>query len=100
MVIANYGDYFVEGLRQELCAIESRKCIQKVINNQISIFAFFIYPNWKKNAYITKIIVYCSVKCLFCFNSMGRLSVVYCQMDLNSLTISNTCRLFEIAFIR
>ena len=23
--LQNYGDYFIEGLRQELCALESRK---------------------------------------------------------------------------
>ena len=43
--------------------------------------------------------MYCSVKCLFCFNSKDRLSVVYCQMDLNSLAISNKCLLFEIGLL-
>ena len=43
--LQNYGDYFVEVLRQELCALE---CIQKVINNQISIVAFFHLLKWEK----------------------------------------------------
>ena len=45
--LQNYRDYFVEGLRQELCALESRKVYTKS-DNQISIVAFFIYQNGKK----------------------------------------------------
>ena len=57
--LQNYGDYFEEGLRQELCALECRKCIPKLINYRISIVAFFIYQNG--NTMLTQLKFLCIV---------------------------------------
>ena len=46
--LQNFGDYIVEGLRQELCALNAEKCIQKLINYQISIVPFFHLSKWEK----------------------------------------------------
>ena len=52
-LLQSYGDYFVEGLRQELGALECRKMHTKI--DKLSNFyccVFFIYQ-MEKNAYIT-----------------------------------------------
>ena len=41
--LQNYGDYFVEGLRQELCALDCRKMhtkIDKLSNFYCCVFSF------------------------------------------------------------
>ena len=51
--LQNYGDYFVEGLRQELCALDCRKMhtkIDKISNLYCCAFSFI---KMRKNAYIT-----------------------------------------------
>ena len=54
-------------LRKELCALKFRKMHTKSEKNiKNFILAFFINQDGK-NTRITSILVYCSLKCLFCF---------------------------------
>ena len=50
-------------LTKELCALKFRKCIQNLEKNILSLFT----NQDGKNAHLTSNLVYCSVKCLFCF---------------------------------
>ena len=55
-------------LRNELCALKFRKkCLQNLKKYQNKIFCRFLLIRMERNAHITSILVYCSVKCLFCF---------------------------------
>ena len=51
-------------LTKELCALKFRKCIQ---NLKKKIFCRFSLIRMEKNAHLTSNLVYCSVKCLYCF---------------------------------
>ena len=54
-------------LRKELCALKFRKMHTKSEKNiKKFILAFFI-NQVGKNTHISSILVYCSLKCLFCF---------------------------------
>ena len=54
-------------LRKELCALKFRKMHTKSEKISKNLFCRFLLIRIKKNAHITSILVYYSVKCLFCF---------------------------------
>ena len=54
-------------LRKELCALKFRKMNAKFENISKILFCRFLFIRMKRNAHITSILVYCSVKSLFCF---------------------------------
>ena len=54
-------------LRKVLCANKFRKCIQNLKKISKNLFCRFLLIKMGRNAHITSILVYCSVKCLFCF---------------------------------
>ena len=54
-------------LRKELCALKFRKCIQNLKKYKKKIFCCFSLIRMERNVHITSSLVYCSVKCLFCF---------------------------------
>ena len=55
-------------LRKKLCALKFRKMHTKSgKKNKKNLFCRFLLIRMKKHAHITSILVYCSVKCLFCF---------------------------------
>ena len=56
-------------LRNELCALKFRKMHTKSEKKKIKkkLFCRFLLIRMKRNAHITSILVYCSVKYLFCF---------------------------------
>ena len=51
--LQNYGDYFVEGLRQELCALESSKMHTKIDKSLNFYCCVFLFIKMGKNTYIT-----------------------------------------------
>ena len=53
-------------LRKKLCALKFRKIHIKSEKYQ-KIFCRFLLIRMERNAHITSNLVYCSVKCLFCF---------------------------------
>ena len=54
-------------LRKELCALKFRKMHTKSEKISKKLFCRFFINQDGKNAHITSILVYCSLKCLFCF---------------------------------
>ena len=54
-------------LRKELCALKFRKMHTKSEKNIKNLFCHFLLIRMERNAHITSILVYFSVKCLFCF---------------------------------
>ena len=54
-------------LRKELCALKFRKINTKSEKISKILFCRFLLIRMERNAHITSILVYCSVKCLFCF---------------------------------
>ena len=54
-------------LRKELCALKFRKMHTKSEKISNILFCRFLLIRMEKNAHITSILVYCSLKCLFCF---------------------------------
>ena len=54
-------------LRKELCALKFRKMHTKSEKITKNLFCHFSSIRMERNAHITSILVYCSVKCLFCF---------------------------------
>ena len=55
-------------LRKELCALKFRRMHTKSEKNiKKFILSFFLLIRMERNAHITSILVYCSVKCLFYF---------------------------------
>ena len=55
-------------LRKELCALKFRKMHTKSEKISNILFCCFLLIRMERNAHKTSIPVYCSVKCLFCFN--------------------------------
>ena len=55
------------GLRKELCALKFRKMHTKSEKNIKNLFCRFLLIRMEINDHITSILVYCGVKCLFCF---------------------------------
>ena len=53
-------------LRIELCALKFRKMHTKSEKNQKYYFVVLLI-RMERNAHMTSNLVYCSVKCLFCF---------------------------------
>ena len=47
--------------------LNSEKCIQNLKKISKNLFCRFLLIRMEKNAHITSILVYCSLKCLFCF---------------------------------
>ena len=54
-------------LRKELCALKFRKMHTKPDKIYINYFVVFLLIRMERNVHITSILVYCSVRCLFCF---------------------------------
>ena len=54
-------------LRKKLCALKFRKMHTKSEKISKKIFCCFLLIRMERNAHITSNLVYCSVKCLFCF---------------------------------
>ena len=54
-------------LRKKLCALKFRKMHTKSEKNIKNIILSFLLIRMERNARITSNLVYCSVKCLFCF---------------------------------
>ena len=54
-------------LRKKLCALKFRKMHTKSEKIPKKIFCRFLLIRMERNACITSNLVYCSVKCLFCF---------------------------------
>ena len=54
-------------LRKELCALKFRKMHTKSEKIYKKICCRFLLIRMERNAHITSILVFCSVKCLFCF---------------------------------
>ena len=54
-------------LRKKLCALKFRKMHTKSEKISKKIFCRFSLIRMERNARITSNLVYCSVKCLFCF---------------------------------
>ena len=67
------GDCFVDGLKQSYVPLNAEICVQNV--KKPFIVAFLINQDGK-NAYIALILLYKSVKRLFCFKSRDRVSLV------------------------
>ena len=65
--LQNYGDFRMDILRKKLCALKFRKMHTKSEKNIKKIFCRFLLIRMERNAHITSNLVYCSVKCLFCF---------------------------------
>ena len=54
-------------LRKSYVPLNSEKCIQNLKKYPKKIFCRFLLIRVERNAHITSNLVYCSVKCLFCF---------------------------------
>ena len=52
LALQNYGDLFLDGLKNKLCAFACRKCIQNVPKSFFFIL-LFLFVQVEKNAYIT-----------------------------------------------
>ena len=54
-------------LRKKLCALKFRKMHTKSEKNIKKLFCLFLLIRMERNAHISSDLVYCSVRCLFCF---------------------------------
>ena len=98
LLLQNYEYYFVDGLKKELCALECRNMHPKCEKIIITLWWHFSLIKMEKNAYITQILVYYSVKRLFCLNSRDTVSVIY-GLSLK-LFLVHMYLFFYITFIR
>ena len=53
-------------LRKDLCALKFRKMHTNSEKVSKNCFIVFLSIRMERNAHITSVLVYCSVKCLFC----------------------------------
>ena len=65
--LQNYRDFGMDILRKKLCSLKFRKMHTKSEKNIKKIFCRFLLIRMERNANITSNLVYCSVKCVFCF---------------------------------
>ena len=65
--LQNCGDFRMDILEKKLCALKFRKMHTKSEKISKNLFCRFVLIRMERNAHVTSNLVYCSVKCLFCF---------------------------------
>ena len=65
--LQTYGDFLMDILRKKLCALKFRKMHTKSEKISKKNILSFLLIRMERNAHVTSNLVYCNVKCLFCF---------------------------------